>query len=100
MEILAKLDSIVEYELGEAERRIRERINEVTNYELNEARKNIRKKFIKIVLTLKELAMKRAEELEIAKIHDLDSNVESDKKTLDELSSERREQEESEKHDS
>jgi len=87
------LDSIIEKEIDEAERRIQERLN----HELKEARKHISKKFITIVLTLQKLAARRAEELEAAKIHDLDPKDKTDRKTLGELISEKRELEESEK---
>ncbi len=94
--ILAKLESIIETELEEAERRIRERQNDVLIREMEEARNHIRKKFIDFIVSLHKVAKIMAEEEEASKrFYTFIPAGKGDRKTLEEIVSEHRELEES-----
>jgi len=94
---LIELESIIGKELDEAERRIHERTNDVIVREVREARMQIRKRFIDFMISLQEVLRKSVEkEASMRTATNIQVN-EGDKKTRDELISELKDLEESEK---
>ena len=94
---MIELESIIGKELDEAERRIHERTNDVIVRELRESRTQIRKRLIDFMFSLQEVLRKTMEKdasMQTATNIPVD---EGDKKTRDELSSELKDLEESEK---
>jgi len=90
--ILVELETIIEMELTEVERRIQERVSEVIAWELKEGQRNIRRELVKFMVALKA-SIKRVKEESSVPVYDFIPAGKGSKKTLVELIQQRKDEE-------